>query len=136
MRKLTFKSHELNGILVVNELSELELLTEENNRIEFENAKNGEYGNYKPISDENLIIAKLKQFEQAVQSHLDKTARAKGYDDINSIAKYLVEGNQFYPECYAISIWCAEVWAYCYDQVDIFKGTVEEFILTLPKFED
>jgi len=88
------------------------------------------------LSDDEIQAAKLKQFEQAVQSHLDTTARSKGYDDINSIAKYLVEGNQFYAECYALSIWCAEVWAYCYDQVDIFKGTVEEFILTLPKFED
>ena len=88
-----------------------------------------------PPTDEELKAIKLKQFEQAVQSHLDTTARAKGYDDINSIAKYLVEGNQFYAECYAMSIWCAEVWAYCYEQVDIFTGTVEEFILTLPKFE-
>jgi len=88
-----------------------------------------------PPTDEELKAIKLKQFEQAVQSHLDTTARAKGYDSILSACTYAGYTNPFQAEGQAFTEWRGNVWAYCYSQIDIFTGTVEEFIATLPKFE-
>lgn len=88
-----------------------------------------------PPTDEEIQAAKLKQFEQAVQSHLDTTAQSKGYDSILSACTYASYTNPFQTEGQAFTAWRGNVWAYCYEQVDIFTGTVDEFILTLPKFE-
>lgn len=48
-----------------------------------------------------------------VQSMLDAEARSRGYDNINSIAKYLGYDNIFRVECEALAKWCAACWAKC-----------------------
>ena len=88
---------------------------------------------------EELIATKNKFVETTVQKHINDTVVAKGYDDENSIAKYLTVGNVFYTECVAISLWIGNVWAYIFQvQTDILDGvrtepTIEELILELPK---
>ena len=87
------------------------------------------------LSAEEIKAAKLAEFEQSVQNHLDTTARAKGYESILSACTYAGYSNPFQAEGQAFTEWRGNVWAYCYTQIDIFTGTVEEFIATLPKFE-
>ena len=105
----------------------------------YNKAINSEFGKIRPYSDllseSELQLYKLKQFEQAVQSHLDTTAQSKGYDSILSACSYAGYTNPFQTEGQAFTEWRGNVWAYCYTQIDIFTGTVEEFIATLPKFE-
>lgn len=57
----------------------------------------------------------ISQAISAVQRHLDETAQSKGYDNINSIAKYMGYDNQFRAECEALGAWCAACWAKCYE---------------------
>lgn len=50
-----------------------------------------------------------------VQSMLDTEAQSRGYDNINSIAKYMGYDNPFRSECEALGAWCASCWAKCYE---------------------
>ena len=91
------------------------------------------------IPIEELIATKNKLVETTVQNHINDTVVARGYDNENSIAKYLTVGNVFYAECVAISLWIGNVWAYIFQvQTDILAGvrtepTIKELILELPK---
>ena len=87
------------------------------------------------LSSEELKAIKLAEFEQAVQAHLDAVAKSKGYDSILSACTYAGYANPFQEEGQAFTKWRGDVWAYCYEQQNIFTGAVDEFILTLPKFE-
>ena len=85
------------------------------------------------------IIAKTKEsMEKAIQKHINDKCVELGYDNENSIAKYLVSGNPFYDECSAISLWIGTVWIYAYQvQVDVQDGkrdmpTIDELIDELP----
>ena len=83
---------------------------------------------------------KAKSAEQAVQTHINTTVKDLGYDDENSIAKYLVADNPFYTECKAISLWIGSVWVYLHTvQADVLASnrtepTIEELIEELPKY--
>ena len=85
------------------------------------------------------LKAYAKASERAIQAHINSVVKAKGYDSENSIAKYLVEGNPFYLECKAISLWIGSVWVYSHQvQADVMAGTrtmptIEELLAELPK---
>lgn len=51
----------------------------------------------------------------SIQEMLDGEARKLGYDNINSIAKYMGYENIFRAECEAMGAWCAACWAKCYE---------------------
>lgn len=93
----------------------------------------------KSADTEVLQSIAMAKAEATVQKHINTTIKDLGYDDENSIAKYLVEGNPFYDECAAISIWIGNVWVYAHQvQADIVVGnrtmpTIEELIEELPK---
>ena len=93
---------------------------------------------YEYISRESIIENQKKQAEQAIQSHINSVVTSRGYDNENSIAKYLVDGNPFYAECKAISLWIGNVWVYAHQvQADVMAGTrtmptIEELIAELP----
>ena len=93
------------------------------------------------IPQKELMEAKAKELERDVQAHINTTVKDRGYDDENSIAKYLVEGNPFEPECKKISLWIGNVWTYTHQvQADIQTGTreiptAEELIAELPTLE-
>ena len=50
-----------------------------------------------------------------VQSMLDTEAQSRGYDDMNSIGKYLGYDNLFRAECEALGAWTSACWAKCYE---------------------
>lgn len=87
-----------------------------------------------------LIAAKTKATETAVQAHINSVVVGLGYDDENSIAKYLVPENPFYTECKAISLWIGAVWTSSYAiQTQVAAGTIpeptaEELIAMLPMY--
>ncbi len=78
---------------------------------------------------EEIIASKRKQAEDAVQSHITTTVKKLNYDDENSIAKYLVEGNEYYEECKALSLWIGLVWKTTNQST---ATTLEELIGELP----
>lgn len=74
----------------------------------------------------------------AVQAKLDSEAQSLGYDDINSIAKYMGYVNDFQAECESLGAWTASVWSYCYAQLALVQaGTIDmptpdELVADLP----
>lgn len=92
------------------------------------------------IPQEELMQAAAKAAEQAVQSTINSKCVELGYDNENSIAKYLVAENPFYTECKAISLWIGAVWTYANKvQTDVLAGTrtmptIEELVAELPKY--
>lgn len=90
------------------------------------------------IPREEIIATTVKTMEEAIETHINTTVKAKGYNNQDSIAKYLVSGNPFYDECTAISLWIGNVWVYAHQvQADILAGTramptLEELIAELP----
>lgn len=98
---------------------------------------------YVPMPTQSEIDAKkaekkMDKIKNAVQTHLDKKAKSMGYDDIDTIAKYIGYDNPFRVECELLGSWCASVWAYCYQALgDVTGGTrteptIEELIAELP----
>lgn len=75
--------------------------------------------------------------EAKIQSYINTIVKAKGYDDENSIAKYLIEGNPFYEECKAISLWIGNVWLVAITiMTDVSNGSrevPEDIIIELPE---
>jgi hypothetical protein len=70
---------------------------------------------------------KVKATEQEIQNHINEVVKGLGYDDENSIAKYLVNGNPFYDECVSISLWIGNVWVTAFTiQQEVLSGTKEE----------
>lgn len=70
--------------------------------------------------------------EREVQKLINKTVKNLGYDDENSIAKYLVEGNVYYKECSRLSLWIGLVWETANASTAM---TLEELFDELPKWE-
>lgn len=79
-------------------------------------------------SDEMISAekARLKEhYTLLVQKHLDETARNAGYDDINSIAKYIGYDNKFQEECKALGLYTSNCWEALYTTLDkIDAGTL------------
>lgn len=90
------------------------------------------------IPQEEIIATTVKAMEEAIETHINTTVKAKGYNSQDSIAKYLVVSNPFYAECTAISLWIGSVWVYAHQvQADVMAGTramptIEEVIAELP----
>jgi hypothetical protein len=90
-----------------------------------------------PVLSPDEIIASLTA---AVQSHLDATARSRGYDGILSACTYTDDPiPKFAAEGQACKTWRGAVWAACYahmDKVMAGKAPVpskEELLALLPK---
>jgi len=87
--------------------------------MEYELHEDSEWQDVKPCPQaEKDAHAQAQLIEQAtslVQSMLDTEAQARGYDNINSIAKYMGYDNPFRAECEALGAWCAACWAKCYE---------------------
>lgn len=92
----------------------------------------------KRTQEELLAIVASKNIEKAIQAHINNLVITKGYDNENSIAKYLVDTNPFYEECRAISIWIGNVWLKTHEiQREVEAGTrpiptINEVIAELP----
>lgn len=95
----------------------------------------------KDIPQEEIMDRKKNEAERAVQAHINDKCKKLGYDNENSIAKYLVDGNPFYDECKSISLWIGSVWTYTHQvQADVLAGvrevpTINNLIAELPTLE-
>lgn len=76
---------------------------------------------------------------QAVQAHLDATARTRNYDGILSLCTYATSSvAQFAAEGQAGVFWRDSVWSYCYGVLGAVKAgtrsvpTVDELLAELP----
>lgn len=67
-----------------------------------------------PTSEEKAAQA-IEQATAQVQGMLDSEAQARGYDNINSISKYIGFDNAFRVECEALAAWCAACWSKYYE---------------------
>jgi hypothetical protein len=87
-------------------------------------------------------IAKELAVSTAVQSVIDKAAQALGFDNIDSITKYIGFANTFEADATSLRNWVPLIWDYVYKvRADIESGaraepTVEELLLELPGRHD
>ncbi len=100
-----------------------------------------EGGKFKaPLPYQPTQLDIVKEFESKIQSHLDETARSKGYDNIMTACSYAGAPNPFENEAKAFITWRGEVWAYAFAElVKVQEGRrqvpdLEEFIAELPTF--
>ena len=90
------------------------------------------------IPVEELQANLQKELERTIEAHIDSVVKIRGYNNQDSIAKYLVDTNPFYEECKAISVWIGNVWIKAQEiQSEIESGTrpiptIEEVIAELP----
>lgn len=95
----------------------------------------GDSGKFEPPP-----VDQQKQYENAVQKHLNQTAQSRGYDDIVSACSYSGAPNPFQTESQAFTEWRGNVWAYCYQLLSEVEAgtrtapTLEELIAELPAF--
>lgn len=75
-----------------------------------------------------------KQYERAVQQHMDATAKGYGYDDIKSAVTYADEPAvpRFQAEGIAFRAWRSLCWDYCYSLL----AAVQAGTTPLPALED
>lgn len=82
-----------------------------------------------------------KAFEDAIQLHMDNTARTFGYDDIKSAVTYAEEPavQKFQLEGRGFRAWRSLVWGYTYEQEALVvaglreQPSIVDFILELPE---
>ena len=93
---------------------------------------------YTRKSDEQIIQVMRSKMMNAVQGKLESAAQAKGYDGIISACSYAGYENPFQAEAIAFGKWRADVWTYCYGQLDkVLTGkrpmpTEEQIVSELP----
>lgn len=82
-----------------------------------------------------------KQYERAVQAHMDAAAKAAGYDNLLLAVTYAEEPavEKFQAEGRAFRAWRSMCWAYFYAQMDLVlsgqreRPTIEQLLAELPK---
>lgn len=80
-----------------------------------------------------------REFIDKVQNIIDDTAKARGYDDMNSVAKYLRPSSPFYSEAVALLDWTDSAWVKLYEiqaNIGTTIPTIDEIIAQLPKFSE
>lgn len=88
-----------------------------------------------PKTPEQLIA----EYEFAVEKHINAAAKSKGYNNIDSIAKYLGSDNVFRAECEALSAWTANVWVSAQTMLNewqagnIEQPTIDDVLNQLPE---
>lgn len=80
---------------------------------------------------EVVVIPTVREYTDAVQSHLDAAAQARNYDDIVSACSYAGAPNPFQAEGAAFVQWRGAVWASCYQ----IMAAVQEGQRTAPTIE-
>lgn len=82
----------------------------------------------------------IKELEVKIQLHIDDTARIYGFDNINSIGKYLGYVNDYQAVSESLGSWTASVWKYIENQLVLVNDgtrtlpTIEEALLEIPVY--
>jgi len=88
------------------------------------------------IPQEVLINKLSADIERGVQNHIDTQAQTLGFDDINSISKFMGYENTYRTSAESLGAWCA----LCSDQVEVIKQrqdpdtTVDSVVAELPDY--
>lgn len=93
---------------------------------------------YTLISTKSIDDLKQEIIDK-VQNLIDDTAKARHYDNMNSVAKYLRPSSQFYSEAVALLDWTDSVWVKLYEiqaNIGTTIPTIDEIIAQLPKFSE
>jgi len=83
---------------------------------------------------------KLAAIKGAIQAHLDATAVRLGYDNINTISKFMGFDNPFRTTAEALALYCANTWIYVESELVKMADngrsipTNEEAVAELPTF--
>ena len=85
------------------------------------------------------IESQMKAIELSVQSLHDTEAQSRGYDDINSCAKYVGYDNEFRGECEGLCGWAAACWSKCYQLLADWEAggfsemSIEDVLAVMPE---
>lgn len=86
------------------------------------------------------ISAQLKEYEDAVQAHLDSVAQYRGYDNTYTCLSYLNSSDPTWnAESHAFNLWRDSVWHKCHELLNKYQAgelepiTVEQLIAQLPE---
>lgn len=110
--------------------------------MDVEQAYNGQWylSGYAPEKPAPTTEEILKDYEDAVQAHLDKTAQSRDYDNTYTCLSYLSSTDEtWYRESHAFNAWRDQVWRKCHEIMnaavagEIAPPTVEELIAMLPE---
>lgn len=89
------------------------------------------------------VVKTIEEIQQEiinkVQTIIDDTAKARGYDDMNSVAKYLRPSSPFYSEAVALLDWTDSVWVKLYEiqaNIGTTIPTIDEILVQLPEFRE
>jgi hypothetical protein len=94
-----------------------------------------------PPSLPQVIATVTKEYEDAVNAHIQAECTAAGFDDITSACAYAATANPLQAQSASFINWRAAVWLYCKDQLaKVQDGTlpvppppsVEDYIAALP----
>lgn len=110
------------------------------------NAHIEKVGNIRTIVENPAIVRTpeeiLKEYEDAVQAFLDKTAQSKGYDNTYTCLSYLNSTNETWKtESNIFNAWRDQIWEKCHEILnkvlngEITRPTIDELINQLPKIE-
>jgi len=84
---------------------------------EYEIHESSDWPDIKPCpqseKDAHALSEAIAQANSQVQAMLDTEAQQRGYDDINSIGKYVGYPNDNQVECEALGAWAAACWTKC-----------------------
>ena len=90
---------------------------------------------------EPTLDEKIQTLKNDVQTHLDTTAQSLGFDDINSISKFLsLSTSIFYADANNLNIWQNSVWEWIEPELHkVLNGirtmpTRDEALIEIPKF--
>lgn len=95
------------------------------------------------VANEPPTVEEIKKvYENAVQSHLDATARTRGYDNTYTCLSYLSSTDEIWKrESNAFNAWRDSVWRKAHEILNAFMAgeieqpTVEEVIAQLPPID-
>jgi len=79
-------------------------------------------------TDEEIVVS----IKEAIKKHLDHEALMLGYDDINSIGKYLGYENSYRAQCETLGVLVSAIWKYIEEQIH----QVSQGKRTLPTIEE
>ena len=90
-------------------------------------------------TEAELFQLTIKQFDAAVEAHLQAEAVAAGYTNIERACMYAPVPNPFEAESRSFVQWVGNVWAYCYGELQKVQAgtrpmpTIEQIISELPQ---